>query len=104
MYISDNKYIYDNNIINVQGWATDKKGNSLESISLYCNNQFIGKARLGLLREDVLNVHPELRNDKSGFIFTNRLSKPLISPTEITLKLKTIEGTAEKFSVKFLIE
>ena len=101
--VIDDVHISDNNFITIKGWAMDKKSQSIKNISIYCDDQFIGKARFGL-REDVLRAYPELKNDKYGFILNHKLSKPLNSPTKIILQLMTNEGITEDFSVNYLFD
>jgi len=96
-------YISDNNFITIQGWAMDKEGGYIKNISIYSDGQFIGKAKLGLLREDVLIAYPKLKNNNSGFTLISKLSKILNSSTKIKLELMTNMGI-ENFSLKYLFD
>jgi hypothetical protein len=100
--VIDRVYSSENKLLTIHGWAMDKEGGCIKNISIYCSDQFIGNAKLGLLREDVLRAYPKLRNDKFGFTLTSKLSKTLNSPTEIKLQLMTNEGIIENFSLNYL--
>jgi hypothetical protein len=76
----------------------------MEGISVYCDDQLIGEANLGLSRPDVLSAYPELKNDKSGFTLTKRIFNPLNSPRKIMLELITDKGIIEKFPVLYVFE
>jgi len=101
--VIDKIYVSDY-FVTVQGWAMGKGGQNMEGISVYCDDQLIGEANLGLSRPDVLSAYPELKNDKSGFTLTKRIFNPLNSPRKIMLELITDKGIIEKFPVLYVFE
>lgn len=98
----DKVFISDNNLINIQGWAMGKKYQNIKHILVYCDDQLIGDADLGIPRPDVNSAYPKLGQYKPGFNLTKRLNKPLNSPTKIMLQITTNEETTESFTMKYL--
>lgn len=67
--ISKNGIIYygETNTLELRGWFLPRK--AYDSIEVYYNNEFIGKAELDIERKDVIRKFPQFKEDKPGFTF-----------------------------------
>ena len=60
-------YYADKNELKLRGWFLPRK--AYDSIEVYYNNEFIGKAELDIERKDVIRNFPQYKEDKPGFTF-----------------------------------
>lgn len=100
-FVVDRIYVSEDRYLVIQGWAVDKRGADLNSISANFNGNFLAKSHLGMWRPDVVSIYPELRNDESGFLLIGMLPIYPREPVDITLILTTCDGITETFVMQY---
>ena len=95
----DSVRIVGNDYISIQGWAADKKGNSLSEIHVYINQSDVGTATVGLSRDDLAHQYPSLSDTRPGFSFLGTVFDISPSILTITLALTTRKKKTHEFEV-----
>ncbi|QLY79117.1 N-acetylmuramoyl-L-alanine amidase [Clostridium intestinale] len=77
-------YVYENNNVNVLGWALNYSG--IKSIDVYLNNKYLGEATYGLERRDVADTFEDYPSSlNSGFSFN--IASELLNFNNSNIKL-----------------
>lgn len=84
--------VVQSNQLQLRGWALHQDG--VEKINVYLDDQFIGEATYGILREDVALVYPTIQgSEKSGFQMELDMSENENGSYLISIEAVTKTGT-----------
>ncbi len=89
-----------NNSLDIGGWALNASG--VKQIKVYLDNNYLGDAKIGILRPDVRQVYPEYINAfESGFQYL--INTELVSQGTKTIKVQVIGNDGSEDIISFNI-
>ena len=101
LFHCDTAYVFSDGLIFVSGWALADR--PIKSIDLTVDDQRVGVADLGIVRDDVAAIHREITNSRnSGFQVIAKLGK--LSSGSHQLMLSAADSSGNRRNLKFEVE